>query len=275
MDSKINQNEIKQHPEIQKRLNIINKQRFVGTAEYMAPEVILMKDVGLYTDLWSLGCIVYQIFMGHSPFHDKTEYLIFQNILNLDYYIDEEIVPQHAQDLIKNLLKTDPKERLGSGLTEDNNFDKLKNHKFFEDFDMKKYFSILEKYLNKSCKDVQFNQDDIKKKEISQSEKIISEEKPKEKILKVGILKKRSRWFYYDKRKIVLFNSPRIDYMDPDTNILKGSIPLTKECSAHLVSSVRFDLKTPNRDYVFMCKSKYDISPWVTAINDAINNFIV
>ena len=48
---------------------------------------------------------------------------------------------------------------------------------------------------------------------------------------------------------------------------------LDKTCSAELIKNNQFLLKTPNRIYSFMCKDKYDISPWVNIINDAIKRF--
>jgi hypothetical protein len=94
-----------------------------------------------------------------------------------------------------------------------------------------------------------------------------------DKILKKGLLKKRSPYYYYDLRRVVLYDTPRIDYLDPDTKILKGTILLDKSCKAELVKSNQFLLKTPKRIYSFMCKEKYDISPWVTVINNAIEKF--
>jgi 3-phosphoinositide dependent protein kinase-1 len=256
--------------------NIYKKQHFVGTAEYMAPEVIQMKEIGTYTDLWSFGCIIFQMFMGHSPFTDKTQYLIFQNILNLKYKIDPNLVPEDAYDLIKKLLKLDPKERLGSGLTPDNTIEKLKNHKFFSNFNAKKYMTILESRIGEHKEIIHespFTASDKEIKKISQSEKFEDHTEHKEKILKQGTLKKKSPWLYYDKRKLILYNTPRVDYLDPDSNLLKGSIPLTKECKAELIDSIKFELKTPNRDFTFMCKPKYDITPWVISINEAIQQY--
>ena len=39
-----------------KRKNHVN---FVGTSQYMAPECVRNKDVGMEADIWSLGCILY------------------------------------------------------------------------------------------------------------------------------------------------------------------------------------------------------------------------
>lgn len=38
-----------------------------------------------------LGCIIYKIFHGKSPFYDMTEYLIFQNIKKAAFQIDKVI----------------------------------------------------------------------------------------------------------------------------------------------------------------------------------------
>ena len=94
-----------------------------------------------------------------------------------------------------------------------------------------------------------------------------------ETILKCGLLKKQSPYYYYDLRKIVLYDTPRIDYIDQEKKIVKGSIKLTKECAAQLTKSNQFKLYTPKRTFVFMCKERYNISPWVSAINHVIEKY--
>ena len=54
---------------------------FVGTAEYVSPEVLLDKESGPASDLWALGCILYQFFAGRAPFKGKTEFLTFNLII--------------------------------------------------------------------------------------------------------------------------------------------------------------------------------------------------
>lgn len=54
-------------------------------------------------DLWALGCTMYQMLSGSSPFKDASEWLIFQRIIARDlkfpdYFSDE------ARDLIDKLL---------------------------------------------------------------------------------------------------------------------------------------------------------------------------
>ena len=37
---------------------------FVGTLNYVAPEMIQSNDATLSTDIWSMGCIIYKILTG-------------------------------------------------------------------------------------------------------------------------------------------------------------------------------------------------------------------
>ena len=54
----------------------------MGTADYMAPEVILGREVNCLVDFWSLGIIGYEFFTGNLPFNDDSPEEIFVNVLN-------------------------------------------------------------------------------------------------------------------------------------------------------------------------------------------------
>ena len=43
----------------------------VGTPTYMAPEQAMAQDIGPWTDLYSVGCMAFELFTGNVPFHDS------------------------------------------------------------------------------------------------------------------------------------------------------------------------------------------------------------
>nr|XP_055045884.1 3-phosphoinositide-dependent protein kinase 1a isoform X1 [Misgurnus anguillicaudatus] len=108
----------------QKRAN-----SFVGTAQYVSPELLLEKSACKSSDLWALGCIIYQLVAGLPPFRAGNEYLIFQKILKLEYEFPEKFFPK-AKDLVERLLCLDHTKRLGC--EEMGGFNPLKGHMFFE-----------------------------------------------------------------------------------------------------------------------------------------------
>lgn len=103
---------------------------FVGTAQYVSPEMLSDSAVaGFASDLWALGCIVYQMVVGYSPFQSGSEDQTFQMILATQYDMPED-VSEEARDLISKLLVSDPAERLGF-----RNLGELKAHPFFHGID--------------------------------------------------------------------------------------------------------------------------------------------
>lgn len=53
---------------------------FVGTPEYICPELIETDECGPAGDLWALGCMIYLMVTGNLPFSASTEFLTFQKI---------------------------------------------------------------------------------------------------------------------------------------------------------------------------------------------------
>ncbi|OMP07124.1 hypothetical protein COLO4_07609 [Corchorus olitorius] len=104
---------------------------FVGTAAYVPPEVLNSSPATFGNDLWALGCTLYQMLSGTSPFKDASEWLIFQRIIARDIrfpnYFSEE-----ARDLIDRLLDIDPSRRPGAG---PEGYAAVKMHPFFRGVD--------------------------------------------------------------------------------------------------------------------------------------------
>ncbi|XP_061958711.1 phototropin-2-like isoform X2 [Populus nigra] len=101
---------------------------FVGTEEYIAPEIITGMGHGSAIDWWALGVLLYEMLYGRTPFRGKNRQKTFANILHKDLTFPSSIpVSLPARQLINALLNRDPAIRLGSktGANE------IKQHPFF------------------------------------------------------------------------------------------------------------------------------------------------
>ena len=81
---------------------------FAGTPYYMSPEVLKQEGYNFKSDIWSLGCIFYELLMLDRPFTGKS-------IMSLLYEILEADPPQlpitlslHIRNLSKIMLEKDP-----------------------------------------------------------------------------------------------------------------------------------------------------------------------
>nr|AML77696.1 putative LOV domain-containing protein [Bixa orellana] len=102
---------------------------FVGTEEYIAPEIISGAGHTSAVDWWALGILLYEMLYGYTPFRGKTRQKTFSNILQKDLKFPRSTpVSLHAKQLMYRLLHRDPKSRLGSreGANE------VKQHPFFK-----------------------------------------------------------------------------------------------------------------------------------------------
>lgn len=109
------------------------KNSFVGTAQYVSPEVLNGGPVSPAMDMWALGCIVYQMVSGLPPYRylyiGQSDYQIFQSILKLDYSFPSDF-DESAKRVVKKLLKIEPKQRA--------TYDDLKDDDFYKDLDFDK-----------------------------------------------------------------------------------------------------------------------------------------
>ena len=88
----------------------------VGTAHIMAPEIIQGQQAGPEADLFSLGCVLYEMIAGTAPFHGDDPMQVLFRIVNqaavpLTEYRDD--VPADLLGLVEGLLEKDPAERFG------------------------------------------------------------------------------------------------------------------------------------------------------------------
>ncbi|GMI92246.1 hypothetical protein HRI_002893900 [Hibiscus trionum] len=102
---------------------------FVGTHEYLAPEIVKGEGHGNAVDWWTFGIFLFELLYGKTPFkgsgNDETLSHVVSHSLR---FPSNPIVSFHARDLIRGLLVKEPENRLGSvkGAAE------IKQHPFFE-----------------------------------------------------------------------------------------------------------------------------------------------
>lgn len=121
---------------------------FCGTAHYVAPETVGECVWSFSSDLWSLGCLVYHMVVGHPPFEGNSSYAVMKQVVDPSHPVpdlphgllhppppplsatgsassggagssgtaddDGSVLGwRHANDFIQQLLQRDPTMRLG------------------------------------------------------------------------------------------------------------------------------------------------------------------
>uniref|UniRef100_A0A674A711 G protein-coupled receptor kinase n=1 Tax=Salmo trutta TaxID=8032 RepID=A0A674A711_SALTR len=88
----------------------------VGTVGYMAPEVINNERYGMSPDWWGLGCLIYEMTAGRSPFRARKERVKREEVEKRVQEGEEEYSDKFTEDtqaICRVLLTKDPKQRLG------------------------------------------------------------------------------------------------------------------------------------------------------------------
>lgn len=100
---------------------------FVGTQEYIAPEMFGSERYGQSVDFWTLGVLVYEVLVGQTPYEGGDNDRMYEQIFcgGPIYYPDT--LSDWAEDFLRKLLVTDPNLRLGV-----ESFDELKGHAWFD-----------------------------------------------------------------------------------------------------------------------------------------------
>ncbi|WVQ65322.1 uncharacterized protein L199_003498 [Kwoniella botswanensis] len=85
---------------------------FCGTTGYASPEMLAgRKYLGVETDIWSMGIILYTLLCGGLPFDDDDEGVMKELILKGEYE-EPEWLSEEARSLIRGMLQQDPSQRL-------------------------------------------------------------------------------------------------------------------------------------------------------------------
>ncbi|XP_017226380.1 serine/threonine-protein kinase AGC1-7 [Daucus carota subsp. sativus] len=116
-------------PELMAEPTNVRSMSFVGTHEYLAPEIIRGEGHGSAVDWWTFGIFLYELLHGMTPFKGSGNRATLFNVVGQPLKFPEHPhVSSAARDLIRGLLVKEPHKRIAykRGATE------IKQHPFFE-----------------------------------------------------------------------------------------------------------------------------------------------
>ena len=122
-------NQVSPLPELIAEPSYARSMSFVGTHEYLAPEIIKGEGHGSAVDWWTFGIFLYELLFGKTPFKGTGNRATLFNVIGQPLRFPEySVVSFPARALIWSLLVKEPQQRLGfkRGATE------IKQHPFFE-----------------------------------------------------------------------------------------------------------------------------------------------
>ena len=86
----------------------------LGTAKYMAPEIIKYEEYDYKVDIWSLGVVLYEMLFGCVLFwgnnDDEIEHQVLHENLNLTH--SEVQISKECKDLLERMLEKNPNNRI-------------------------------------------------------------------------------------------------------------------------------------------------------------------
>ena len=84
---------------------------FIGTPYYVSPEMCRNKPYNEKSDIWALGCILYELLTFNHPFTATNQAALFIKILNNKYNPFPHEVPEDLKNMVDFILKKDDTKR--------------------------------------------------------------------------------------------------------------------------------------------------------------------
>ena len=103
---------------------------FVGSPEYMSPEILLGKPYNFSVDYYTLGVLLFEMIVGLPPHYNEDKIQMYTDI-TMKKPVIPAVLQGDIKDLLERLLEINPENRLGvnHGIKE------IKDHAFFSDID--------------------------------------------------------------------------------------------------------------------------------------------
>jgi NIMA (never in mitosis gene a)-related kinase 2 len=84
---------------------------YVGTPFYMSPEICASEKYTLHSDIWSVGCIMYELCTHNPPFNANSHLQLIQRIRKGEYTPIPAMYSRDLANVISQCLKTNPHSR--------------------------------------------------------------------------------------------------------------------------------------------------------------------
>jgi serine/threonine-protein kinase len=91
--------------------------RMVGTAQYLSPEQIRGEEVTPRTDVYALGCVIFESLTGSSPFEAESDFVVMYAHLERQAPRMSErrsVLPAAADEVVTRAMEKDPEARFAS-----------------------------------------------------------------------------------------------------------------------------------------------------------------
>ena len=116
----------------------IRKNKSAMTPCYTAPEILNTEgNYSFKTDLWALGCIMYEMAVGQVPFFDTVVNKLILKIINDDINFNKKQFNKYSEefmDVLQKLLEKDPNQRPSWGEIENFAFWNVNEKGFYDAF---------------------------------------------------------------------------------------------------------------------------------------------
>ncbi|MFZ0815079.1 MAG: protein kinase [Candidatus Sulfotelmatobacter sp.] len=96
---------------------LTQKGSIVGTFQYMAPELLQGAEADARSDLFSFGCVLYEMITGRRAFEGKSQLSVFSSILEKDpepISASQPLAPPMLDRVVRACLVKDPADRMQS-----------------------------------------------------------------------------------------------------------------------------------------------------------------